>query len=230
MPASRTKAKTPKARGEKPRRVRDAAQTRQDILAAATAEFAENGLTGARIDTIAARMQTTLRMIYYYFGSKEGLYRAALEECYGNMRRAEAKLEVDSLPPTEAIRRMVEFVFDYQEAHPEFTRLVSIENIHQAHHIAQSETIRRMNASIIETLSRILERGQREGIFRQDAKPLGLHMLMTAFCFFRISNRYTLGWIFQHDPLSRDLRVEHRNMVVDSVLGYLCKPSPEVLP
>ncbi|MBV9511946.1 MAG: TetR family transcriptional regulator [Caulobacteraceae bacterium] len=204
-----------------PRRSRDPEQTRRDILDAATIEFAENGLSGARVDAIAARTRTTVRMIYYYFGSKDGLYLAVLEESYGDMRREEQRLGVERMPPIEAIRRMVEFVFDYQEAHPEFTRLVSIENIHRAAHIKQSATIQALNATVIETLKAILQRGQREGVFRKDVTAVGLHMLMTAFPFFRISNRHTLATIFEQDPLSPDLRDEHREMVVAAVLGYL---------
>jgi AcrR family transcriptional regulator len=203
------------------RRPRDAEQNRRGILDAAVAEFAENGLSGARVDAIAARANTTVRMIYHYFGSKDGLYVAALEEAYGEMRRAEQELGVDRMPPAEGIRRMVEFVFDYQEAHPEFTRLVAVENIHRAFHIEQSPTIQALNATVIDTLTGILERGQREGVFRKDVTPVALHMLMTAFPFFRVSNRYTLGTIFGQDPLSPKLREEHREMVVWSVLGFL---------
>jgi AcrR family transcriptional regulator len=206
---------------KKDRRSRDPEQTRRDIIDAATVEFSENGLSGARVDAIAARSSTSVRMIYYYFGSKEGLYRAVLEQSYGDMRRAERELSLERLTPPEAIRRLVEFVFAYQEAHPEFTRLVSIENIHRAEYMAQCETIPRLNATVIETLTAILERGQKEGMFRQDAKPMGVHMLMTAFCFFRVSNRHTLKTILQQDTLAPELRAEHRDMVVASVLGYL---------
>lgn len=203
------------------RRPRDAERNRRGILDAAVAEFAENGLSGARVDAIAARADTTVRMIYHYFGGKDGLYIAALEEAYGEMRRAEQELGVQAMTPIEAIRRMVEFVFDYQEAHPEFTRLVAVENIHRAAHIEQSPTIQALNATVIETLTAILERGQREGVFREDVTPVGLHMLITAFPFFRVSNRYTLGTIFGQDPLSPKLRAQHREMVVSSVLGFL---------
>ncbi|MCW3476900.1 TetR family transcriptional regulator [Rhodovastum sp. RN2-1] len=206
---------------ENRRRSRDPEQTRRDILDAAIAEFSEHGLSGARVDAIAARTRTTVRMIYYYFGSKEGLYRTVLEQSYGAMRKAEAGLALHGLAPADAIRRLVEFVFDYQEAHPEFTRLVSIENIHRARHLAVSETIQKQNATVMEALAAILERGQEQGVFRKDAAPLGLHMLMTAFCFFRVSNRYTLGTIFRDDPLSPALRAAHKEMAVASVLGYL---------
>lgn len=138
----------------------DAAHTRQDILRAARHEFSEHGLSGARVDAIAARMRTTKRMLYYYFGSKEGLYLAVLEQVYGDIRSVEQELDLASLSPVEAIRRMIEFTFDYEEAHPEFIRLVSIENIHHGRHLAQSSTLQKQNLIVIDTLTGILERGR----------------------------------------------------------------------
>jgi AcrR family transcriptional regulator len=206
------------------RRPRDREQAQLDILDAATVEFAEHGLSGARVDAIAVRTGMAVRMIYYYFGNKEGLYRAVLERAYGAMRRAERELGLDALSPAEAVRRLVEFVFDYQEAHPEFTRLVSIENIHGAQHIAQLETIATLNATVIDTLRTVLERGQKEGLFREDADPKRLHMLMTAFPFFRVANRHTLRALFGADPLDPADRAQQREMIVDAVLGYLQPP------
>jgi AcrR family transcriptional regulator len=208
--------------GEKQvRRVRNPEATQQDILAAALVEFSDHGLSGARVDAIAARTRTTVRMIYYYFGSKDGLYQAVLEQSYAAMRRAEGQLRLHDLSPVAAITRLVEFIFDYQEAHPEFTRLVTIENIHRAEHIARSETIQALNEPVLASIASILERGRRQGSFLADVAPIGLHMLMTAFCFFRVSNRHTLGTIFRQDPLSPELRAEHRRMIVAAVLGFL---------
>ncbi len=200
---------------------RDPAATRRRILDAAELEFAAHGLSGARVDAIATRTETNVRMIYYYFASKDGLYRAVLERAYGRMREAEQSLALDSLAPEDAIRRLTEFTFDYQQAHPEFVRLVAIENIHRAEHLRTLEPIRRMNASVIETIGRILERGQAAGAFRTDAEPIGLHLLITAFCFFRVSNRYTLSTVFPVDPLAPHLGPHHKRMLVDAVLGYL---------
>src|SRR5271156_3529378 len=121
---------TKKPARRKADRTRDPERTKADILTVATKEFASHGLSGARIDTIAALMRTSKRMIYYYFGSKEGLYLAVLEKVYGDIRSVEQELDLANLPPTDAIRRMIEFTFDYEEAHPDFIRLVSIENIH----------------------------------------------------------------------------------------------------
>ncbi len=204
-----------------PRRSRDPAATQRAILDAALIEFSDNGLSGARVDAIAARTGTNVRMIYYYFGSKDGLYRAVLEQCYAAMRAAEAALRLDALPPAEAIRRMTEFVFDYHAADPRFARLVSIENIHRAEHIARSGTMQGLNVTVITTIAGILARGQAEGLFRTDADPIGVHLLITGFCFFRVANRYTLGTIFGKDPLAPELRDNHRRMAVESVLGYL---------
>jgi AcrR family transcriptional regulator len=212
---------------------------KQNILDVATEEFAQHGLSGARVDAIAARTRTAKHMIYYYFGSKEGLYLAVLERSYGRMRAAERELNLDQLPPTEAIRTMVEFVFDYQEAHPDFTRLVSIENIHLGRHVAHSLSIQSLNQSVIEVLDRVVKRGQQEGCFRTDIDTFDLHMLCTAFGFFRVSNRHTLSTLFGKNLSDPERRARQRRMAADSVLAYLqvkepartagsdAKPTPE---
>ena len=200
---------------------RDPDATRRRILDAAEQEFAAHGLSGARVDAIAARTDTNVRMIYYYFGSKDGLYRAVLERAYGAMRENEKQLALDTRPPAEAIRHLTEFTFEYQQAHPEFVRLVAIENIHRAEHLSTLQPIRQMNASVIDTIGRILDRGKAEGAFRADAEPIGVHLLITAFCFFRVANRYTLRTIFPLDPLDPSLAPNHKRMLVDAVLGYL---------
>src|SRR5688572_33045635 len=90
-------------------RTQDPEGTRQNIVEIATEEFALSGLSGARIDEIAARTRTSKRMIYYYFVDKEGLYLAALENAYRLVREGESKLDVEDLEPMEALNRLVEF-------------------------------------------------------------------------------------------------------------------------
>ncbi len=203
------------------RRARDPAQTRRDLLAAAAAEFAEKGYAGARVDDIAARTRTTKRMIYYYFGGKEGLYAAVLEEAYGGMRDAEGALRLDELPPAEAVRRLVETTFDHHAAHPDFVRLVSGENIEGARTVSASPTIRARNAAVIGAIGALLRRGEREGAFRAGVDPLDLHMLISGFCFYRVSNRHTLRAIFGEDPAAPGRAEAHRRMVVEAVLRFL---------
>jgi AcrR family transcriptional regulator len=160
-------------------------------------------------------------MIYYYFGGKEGLYAAVLEEAYGGMRDAEGALRLDELPPAEAVRRLVETTFDHHAAHPDFVRLVSGENIEGARTVSASPTIRARNAAVIGAIGALLRRGEREGAFRAGVDPLDLHMLISGFCFYRVSNRHTLRAIFGEDPAAPSRAEAHRRMVVEAVLRYL---------
>ena len=223
MPAPQSPRRS-RARGNT--RKPDAERTRGEILAAAREEFAENGLSGARVDAIAARMKTNKRMIYYYFGSKEGLYLAALEQVYGDIRRMEQELDLEKLTPPDAVRRLIEFTFDYQEAHPDFIRMVSIENIHKGRHLAKSQRLRDLNTTVVQQLDEILQRGRQDGTFRSDIGPIDLHMLISAFCFFRVSNRHTFGALFGWDLSEPELRKRHKRMIGDAILGLLESQTP----
>ncbi len=144
-----------------PRRTNDPDRTRRDIVEVATREFAQKGYSGARVDAIASRTRTSKRMIYYYFGSKEGLYLAVLEEAYSSIRRAEATLDLENLPPEAALRTLVGSTFDYYTEHPEFVRLVMNENIMEGVHMARSKAIGKLNVTVIDALRRIVSRGQK---------------------------------------------------------------------
>lgn len=200
---------------------RDADRTRAEILAVATREFADKGFDGARVDEIAAKMSTTKRMLYYYFGGKEQLYIAVLDRAYAQIRALEAELDVEHLDPVDAIRQLAELTFDHHESHPDFIRLVSIENIHRAEHIARSATLPGLANPALDVLARILSRGRASGVFRPDADPLDVHMMISAFCVFRTANRHTFNAIFQRDMLDPARREHYRAMLVELVLGYL---------
>jgi AcrR family transcriptional regulator len=202
-------------------RQRDPEQTRAEILQAAADEFAEHGLAGARVDRLAAQMRTTKRMIYYYFGSKEELYLAVLERAYAAIRRAEQEIDVDHLDPVAAVRRLAELTFDHHEANPSFIRLVSIENIHRAENLRRSSHITGLNSPVIELLARILERGYASGAFTRHVDAIDLHMMISAFCVFRIANQHTFGVIFDRDLTRPDLRDRYREMLGDMVVSYL---------
>jgi AcrR family transcriptional regulator len=204
-----------------PPRRHDPAQTREDILTVATEEFAAHGLSGARVDAIAARTRTTKRAIYYYFRSKEELYLAVLERAYASIRAIESELRLEDMAPEAAIRRLVEFTFDHQDANPDFVRLVGIENIHRAEHLKRSPAIRGLNVSVIETIASILARGRHAGVFRAEVDPVDLHLLISAFCFFRVANRHTFGAIFDRDLTQPDLRARHKRLIGDAVIRLL---------
>jgi AcrR family transcriptional regulator len=206
-------------------RRRDADRTRAEILAVATAEFADRGYDGARVDEIAARTRTTKRMIYYYFGGKKQLYVAALAEAYARIRSAELQVNVDHLDPVTAVRRLAEITFDHHEGNPDFIRLVSIENIHRAEHIAQMPSLIDLNTPAVRRLGTLLERGQQLGVFRGDVDAVDVHAMISSFCFFRVANQHTFGTIFGRDLLDPARRDYYRTMLGDMVVAYLTSPS-----
>src|SRR3954463_7959225 len=202
-------------------RRRDRERTRAEILDVATEHFAEHGYSGARVDEIAEQTRTTKRMLYYYFGSKEGLYTEVLERAYAQIRAAEQTVDVEHLDPVAAIRRLAELTFDHHEAHPDFIRLVSIENIHRAEHMRASGRFADLNTPAIDRIARILERGRATGVFTRDADAVDVHMMISAFCVFRVANRHTWSTLFGRDLLDPAVRGRYRVMLGDLVTDYL---------
>jgi AcrR family transcriptional regulator len=210
-------------KSEPAKRSNDPERTAADILEVAMREFAEKGLAGARIDAIAEAMRTSKRMIYYYFGSKEGLYLAVLEESYRRMRSLESQAHLDELPPEDALRKVVGNTVDYQWAHPEFIRLVQGENIHRARYLAQSKEIRALNVPAIDALRRVIERGQASGAFRNGIDAVDLHMSISALSVFNVANRHTFGLIFQRDMESPGALVARRDSIIEMIVRYVRK-------
>ncbi len=202
----------------------EAELTKANILRIARDEFADKGLAGARIDEIAEKTSTSKRMIYYHFGSKEGLYRAVLEEAYSAIRDTETAVPIDQLSAVEALSANVRLTFDYHHQHPEFVRLVMNENIHHGAFITNVVGIKRRNESVIRSLSEIIAKGEREGVFKAGIDPIDLHMTISALCFYNVSNRYTFSQIFNRDMTSEAAMGRRRDQVVDIVLAW-CRAS-----
>ena len=215
-------AKRAKATAKTPR-TNDPERTVADILEVATREFAEKGLAGARIDAIAAAMRTSKRMIYYYFGSKEALYLAVLEEAYRRIRAIESEAHLDDLAPEDALRKLVGHTVAYQWNHPEFVRLVQSENMQRAQYLSQSKVIRKLNAAAIDGLRRVLERGQKAGVFRAAIDAVDLHMSISALSVFNVANRHTFGLIFQRDLESAKALVERRDSIIEMIVRFVRK-------
>jgi AcrR family transcriptional regulator len=207
-------------------RAQDPDGTRRDILKIASEEFARNGLAGARVDEIAARTRSSKRMIYYYFGDKEGLYVSVLENAYRLVRDGEAKLDIEGLPPVEALSRLVEFTFDHHHRHEEFIRMVMIENIHHGQYLDRSPAIRELNRTAIDHISRIYARGREEGVFRSGIDPVELHWQVSALCFFNVSNRATFSKIFGRDFGSAAQLMRLRRNVVEIIVRFVSNLEP----
>jgi len=213
----------PEPRRAAMRKPKDPQANRARILRSAIEEFAARGFKGASMDAIAARTQTTRALINYYFGSKEQLYIAVLEQVYAEIRAAEAELALDHLDPPAAIRRIVEFTYNYYLTHEGFVRLVVAENQARGRHLRKSRAMRTLNRPIIERLARVIQRGQADDIFRQDADAVEIHKAIAALGMFNVTNRYTFGAIFQRDMGAKGDVGRRRAMVADMILRYLTK-------
>jgi AcrR family transcriptional regulator len=205
----------------RPELQRDAERTRAELLAVATEVFAESGFSGARVDEIAERTRTTKRMIYYYFGGKEQLYMAVLENAYRGIREAEQRLQVDHVDPVVAIRRLAELTYDHHLDHQAFIRLVSIENIHRGEYIGRLDSLRTLAQPATSVLDDILARGRQQSLFRTDVDALDVHIVISSYCVFQVANRYTFGFLFDIDFTEISQRAHLRRMIGDVVVGWL---------
>jgi len=201
--------------------VRDPERTRAVILAAATAEITAKGLGGARVDEIADRAGVNKRMIYHYFGDKDGLYLAVLEAAYAEIRSEEIKLDLGKRDPVEGMRELLQFTWNYYRDHPEFLSLLATENLHKAAYLKRSKKIRELHSPLVGMIDDLLQRGAKAKVFRKDVDPVELYISIAALGFFYLSNRHTLSTIFGRDltaPENIKARGQHLAAVV---LGYL---------
>ena len=206
-----------------PPRPRDADRSQQAILDAARDEFAQRGLGGARMDSIAERAGINKRLIYYYFGSKDDLFLAVLEDTYLHIRGAEEQLHLSDLPPAEAVRRLTVFTWNYYLDNPQFLTLLNSENLHRASHLERSPRIRELNSPLIRTLGEILEHGRVEGVFRGGVDAVQLYISIAGLSYFYLSNNHTLSAIFGRNLMSPKALNERLSHVCDVILGYVMR-------
>lgn len=201
-------------------RLRDADRSQNTILAAARDEFAEFGLGGARMDRIAERAGLNKRLIYYYFEDKEKLFEAVLEQAYLHIREAERELNLLDLKPADALRRLIEFTWNYYLDHPEFLTLLNSANLHKARHLQESQRVRQLNSPLVEMLAELLERGRKDGSFRGGIDPVQLYVSIAGLSYFYLSNNHTLSAIFGRDLMTAKARSERLSHMCDVILGY----------
>ena len=200
---------------------RDPDGTKQRILTAATNDFSARGFSGARIADIAAQANVNKRMLYHYFGDKDALFLAVLENAYSAIRARERDLDLEHLPPEEAMRRLVETTWDHYIEQPEFISLLNSENLHRARHLRHSKKAREIHSPFAEMISQILRRGESEGVFRSGVDPVELYISIAGLGYFYLSNRFTLSVIFDRDLESPEQLARRRAHMVEVVLGYL---------
>ncbi|ESR23730.1 TetR/AcrR family transcriptional regulator [Lutibaculum baratangense] len=206
---------------------RDAAATRQRILDAAREAFAQHGFTGARIDQIARASQANVQMLYRYFGGKEELYLAALEDTYARIRALERQLDLGTLAPADGMRRLVEFTFDYLRDNPEFVAMIRNENMAGGRFVRQLPMVSDSTLPLLEAVSDLLTRGRETGAFKRQVDPGQLYITVLSLCITHLAQRHTLSVMFRNDLGADDWLDERRAHAVEVVMGYLTAgPAP----
>ena len=183
----------PRRRGRPPKSLSEAQQIRDRLLRAATAVFAQHGLGGGRVKRIASAAKSNERMIYYYFGSKERLFIAVLENVYRQMWEAENALHLDRSSPIDAIKAMSDFTLDHYLSHPEMLTILNNENLHRGRYVSKSKELKRLSSPALELMSRIYTRGVGSGVFRKGLDPVEIYLSILALNYFYVSNRHTLS-------------------------------------
>jgi AcrR family transcriptional regulator len=202
-------------------RSRDADRSRQKILLAASLEFTEYGLSGARVDRIAEKSGLNKRLIYYYFESKDILFTAVLENAYTNIREAERNLNLEELEPIDAIKCLLSFTWSYYLENPQFISLLNSENLQRGQHLNKSSKAKATNSGLIETLGVVLEKGRVKGVFRGGIDPVQLYISIAGLAYFYLSNQHTLGAIFDRNLLSPKALDQRLSHMQELVMGYV---------
>ena len=202
-------------------RKRDPERTSAAILAAAVAEFSQRGYEGARVDAIARRAKINKRMLYHYFGGKDGLYLAVLEGRYAAIRSAETLLDLTHRQPVEGMRDLIHFTWHYFLEHPEFLSILATENQHKARFLKQSDRIVQLNSPLIDAIRQVLLHGEEQAIFKPGVDPVQLYISIASLGAFYLSNRWTLSTIFRRDLFSEDEIGAWGEHIVAMILSFL---------
>ena len=206
------------------KRKRDSALTKESILQAATYEFCRNGLGGARVDAIAHRAKANMRLLYHYFGDKDGLYLAALEHVYTDIRAAEQQLNLDSLDPATALQELIDFTFTFFQNHQDYIAMINTENLQRGKYLRKSRKIAALTMPLVSNIESILRRGVAAGIFRSGVDPIQLYVTITAFSYFHVSNRHTLSLMFDKELGDAKWLEDRRKHTHDVIGTWLTAP------
>lgn len=214
--------KLPKAKKRSPR-IRNAATSRKAILDSALIEFSTKGYGAARVDEISRRAGVSKPMIYEYFGDKDAVYAAALRESYVQIREGERKLDLEGLPPTEAVKALVIFTMQHFRENPWFISMLNTENLRGGDTIRKIHDASDIQSTLVVEVEHILKRGQELGEFKHDVDPVDLYIFIASLCYFPISNMHTLRAVFKC-PIDEQWLERRGQQAAEMVLSYLRQP------
>jgi AcrR family transcriptional regulator len=197
------------------------APTRENILRAAISVFATNGYAGARVDAISKAARTTDRMIYYYFGSKNALFVAALETVYQELGDAESALDLSGLSAQDSLRAIIRFTWNHYLSHPELLTLLNNENLLKGRHVTRSKRVKELSFPLLSILADVYSRGVREGAFRPNVEVRDLYIVICSLGYFYLSNCYTLSAFLGTNLRAPAALTNWKETMESVILGYL---------
>ncbi len=204
-------------------RARNPEQTKAGILAAAQQEFARLGLAGGRVESIAEAAGANKRMIYHYFGGKEQLFEAVVEDAYARLRDSESQLGLEDLPPADALRKLVAFSWQYGLQNPEFITLINSANLHQGRHLAGKAQLRKLHRAYVKAVDSVLRRGVASGVFREGIDASQLCVTIDAIGHHYLATRHTGTLLYGFNFGSRDALAKRLEFNVETVLRMVLK-------
>jgi TetR/AcrR family transcriptional regulator len=210
------------------------AAAREAILRAAIAEFTAKGLAGARMAAIAQAAGVAKGLAFHHFGSKEGLWTAALEQVYRLLRSGQDEVALLALGPVEGMRRLTTETFRLFREHPEITALMNEENLHRARHLGAAPGVPLLYSPLFATMERLLEEGRRQGLFRAEVDVRALYVALSGLGYFPCANRWTLSAAFAGDLFEPARLAAYEALAGEMVVAFLLRreasPAPRQRP
>jgi TetR/AcrR family transcriptional regulator len=198
---------------------RNAEATKTQLLDAAEAEFAVTGLIAARMEAIAAQTGVTKATIYYYFPSKEELYRAVLERCLTEALEIMEQLQLDCLPPDAALVTLLQQMLCCMSENPRIGSILSLEAIQNKGKYYPKQLGNLLYGTIIE----ILERGMATGEFRQlEPRHTAVNIVGTCAFYFIAQENLKYMWPGKR-LLGKDLLQRHSQESIDLIMAGVRK-------
>jgi len=189
-------------------RTRDADRTRAALLKAGLREFAQNGFSGGRLERIVKAAGCNIRMVYHYYGGKEGLYLAILEAASDQMRQAEAGLDIDLDRPLVGMLELMRFSYEFFERHPLVEALFRTEDLMSGKRAARLSPMAKDVQSRLRLIEDLIVSGQAKGLFRDDLDPIQIHMTITALSRFRLGSTQSQAMQTGMNAKARDWRAQ----------------------
>lgn len=198
-------------------RGRDPEATRLRVLAVARQEFAEHGFAGARVDAIARIARVNKQALYYHFGNKEGLFRAALDSGYQEFREADQALNVSEKPPTEVLSDLIKSNYDYLHRSPQLLAMIMDANRRKGR-LLNRPRVREINAPLVDAISVILAQGERAGVFRRGVDAEQFFLSFISLVTFYFTNNFTLSAVLGRNLMKNSEVRKRREHIIDLLL------------